>query len=210
MRWGFAGNGAVDQAPDTVQLAVCDERVARVSQVLGRYLPAAEYKRCWSKWQPVLQQQQLFAGTPFKNVVGFVQSVAREYGLDPKRQRGLRKALFALSFSGSEERRSHASKTFQVRRDQIKHIRYNAPGLTKFESATMVVTSPTTVILMTKRGLLLQAPVKILLQNEIDDTDTPSGLLFHGRVRKISTQKLGACYKYRIKVENTELKTAAR
>ena len=178
MRWGFAGNGAVDQTPDTVQLAVCDERVARVSQVLRRYLPAAEYKRCWSKWQPVLQQHQLFAGTPFKNVVGFVQSVAREHGLDTKQQ--------------------------------IKHIRYNAPGLTKFESATMVVTSPTTVILMTKRGLLLRAPVKILLQNEIDDTDTPSALLFHGSVRKISPHKLGACYKYRIKVDNTELKTAAR
>lgn len=210
MRWRFAGNGAVDQAPDTVQLAVCDERVARVSQVLRRCLPPAEYERCWSKWQPVLQQHQLFAGTPFKNVVGFVQSVAREHGLDPERQKDLRKALFALSFPGSDDGRSHASKTFQIRRDQIKHIRYNAPGLNKFESATMVVTSPTTVILMTKRGLLLRAPVKILLQNEIDDTDTPSALLFHGSVRKISTHKLGACYKYRIKVENTELKTAAR
>lgn len=209
MKWGFAKK-PTDSGPDTVQMSVCDQRLEEVSRVLRRCLPTVEYQRCWSKWRPVLQRHQLFDGTPFKNIVEFVKSVAGEHGLDKSQEKELRSALFALSFNNGEEQELAGKRSFQVRQDQINRVRYNAPGMDKFENATMVVTSPKSIVLMTKRGLMLRTPVKILLQTDDGGADTQSALLFHGSVRKISSKKLGSRYKYLIKVKNTELKMAAR
>lgn len=208
MKWGFARKPN-ESDPDTVQLSLCDERLAEVSKVLQRYLPEAEYERCWRRWRPVLEQQQLFDGTPFKNIVQFVKSVAQEHGLSHKREKKLRSALFALSFNSGYEQNAPAKKTIKVHPDQINRVRFSGPGMDKFENATMVVTSPRTMVLMTKRGLLERAPVKILLQNETDKENTHSALLFQGSVRKISSKMLGSRYKYVIKVKNPELKMAA-
>lgn len=209
MTWGFAKKHT-DHGPDTVQMSICDQRLEEISRILRRCLPMVEYQRCWSKWRPVLERHQLFDGTPFKNIVTFVKSVAHEHGLDKSQEKELRSALFALSFNNGEDEEPAAKRTMQVRADQINRIRYSAPGMDKFENATVVVTSPKTMVLMTKRGLMLRTPVKILLQTEDGGADTQSALLFHGSVRKISSKKLGSRYKYLIKVKNTELKMAAR
>ncbi len=208
MKWGFAKKPN-ESGPDTVQLSLCDERLTEVSKVLQRYLPAAEYERCWRRWRPVLEQHQLFDGTPFNNIVKFVKSVAKEHGLSHKREKKLRSALFALSFNTGEEQKARAKKSIEVRPDQFNRVRFSGPGMEKFENAAMVVTSPKTMVLVTKRGLLQRAPVKILLQNETDKENTHSALLFQGSVRKISSKMLGSRYKYLIKVKNTELKMAA-
>lgn len=209
MKWGTAKKPR-DSGPDTVQLSICDARLTKVSQVLRRFLPEAEHERCWGRYRPVLERHQLFEGSPFKNIVKFAKLVAREHGLDDRKERKLRKALFALSFGDGNKQKSRGRKTVEVRADQINSVRFTVPGMKKFEKATIVVTSPRTLWLVTKRGMILGTPVTILLKNQSEDDDTHSALLFRGNVKKISDLDLGSRHKYLINVTDTELKVSNR
>lgn len=208
MKRGIARNPR-NTDPDTVQLTISDARLAKVCQVLRHFLPEAEHERCWRRYRKILEQHQLFDGSPFKKVIKFVSLVAREHGLEKHKERKLRKALFAITVGTKDRTPSTAGKTVEIRADQINAAHFIVPGMQQPEKATVVVSSPRALWLVTKRGMTVGAPVTILLKNPATN-DRQSSLLFRGNVKKISDLDLGSRHKYLISLRDTELKTATR
>ncbi|MFC1664475.1 hypothetical protein ACFL17_02455 [Pseudomonadota bacterium] len=165
-----------------------------VYRVLKDHLSRKQRHRSWRKWRHVLNRYPLSIGTPFLNVISFVNDIARENGLNNQQKFLFRSELLrALVKDGGYGNRNSTPLSIRLN-NRTQKILYKSSEMTRFENATIGVDADSHLVLVTKQKIVIGTSVRILLQK--GEMTKESALHISGHVVRIDTSKSGLHFEY--------------